>query len=279
MTGRPMSRTAPENSGSKLSRDNPLDPMTPTARAQKQPGVAMKTSSSTPYRFFMLGLCVFSLSVLAAQLTLQLNEQTDAVFSAADTLVCVVFLADFVVSLWRAKSKWQYLRTWGWLDLLSSIPTVGVLRLGRAARIARIVRVLRVGRASRDIGQFALARRAETTLFSILILALLVLTFGSVAVVHFESDGPGNIETAADALWWTVATISTVGYGDVYPATMEGRLLGALVILVGVGLFGTITAFLSSWFMGPDERAQAGEMEQIRRELTEIRLLLERNAA
>jgi voltage-gated potassium channel len=64
-------------------------------------------------------------------------------------------------------------------------------------------------------------------------------------------DPAGNIKTASDALWYSLVTMSTVGYGDRYPVTNPGRLIGSVIIIVGVGLFGTITGFLANAFLSP----------------------------
>ena len=76
--------------------------------------------------------------------------------------------------------------------------------------------------------------------------------FCSIAVLHFETDPESNIRTAEDALWWAFATITTVGYGDCYPVTWEGRLIATILMCAGVGLFGTFSAFLAAWFIGSE---------------------------
>jgi voltage-gated potassium channel len=82
-------------------------------------------------------------------------------------------------------------------------------------------------------------------------LALIVVLFaGSAAVLHFESVAPnGNISTAHDALWWSITTITTVGYGDFFPVTTEGRVVAVLLMITGVGSFATLAGLLASVFM------------------------------
>src|SRR5687768_9114042 len=94
----------------------------------------------TPYQFFTLALCVWALLVLGVSSFFRLSESTRTILSYADNFVCVLFFIDFVVSLVRAPNKAKYLIAWGWIDLLSSIPTVDSLRWGRAARLMRILR-------------------------------------------------------------------------------------------------------------------------------------------
>ena len=83
-------------------------------------------------------------------------------------------------------------------------------------------------------------------------MGILVLEFGSLWILDVEQNAPGaNITTASDALWYTIVTISTVGYGDRYPVTNEGRVIGSLIIIVGVGIFGTFTGYLANLFLAP----------------------------
>ena len=83
------------------------------------------------------------------------------------------------------------------------------------------------------------------------LLAIILIIFASISVLQFETDPNSNIKTAEDALWWSYTTITTVGYGDKFPVTTGGRAIGVILMTGGVGLFGTFTAFISSWFLAP----------------------------
>jgi voltage-gated potassium channel len=84
--------------------------------------------------------------------------------------------------------------------------------------------------------------------------AILVMVTASVAVLQFETTDSANIKTAEDALWWAMTTMTTVGYGDRFPVTTEGRLVAAVLMCAGVGLFGTLSGLLAAWFVAPAER-------------------------
>ena len=71
----------------------------------------------------------------------------------------------------------------------------------------------------------------------------------AIGILQVEKDPNSNIKTAEDALWWAYVTITTVGYGDKYPVTTEGRLIAVVLMTGGVGLFGTFTAYIASWFV------------------------------
>ena len=221
------------------------------------------------YQFFMLVLCLYALAALAVQNVL--GEHERRILDYADNLVCLIFFADFVVSFIRAENRAKYFFTWGWLDLLSSIPMVDAARWGRIARIARIFRVLRGLRATKILATFVVRHRAQNTFLAAALLAILLVVFCSIAVLQFETVQGSNIRSAEDAIWWAVATITTVGYGDRFPVTPEGRLIAVILMCAGVGLFGTFSGFLAAWFLTPDETGAESEIAALRREISSLR--------
>ena len=229
---------------------------------------------SAPYQLFMLGLCILALGWLALDTFFRLDPQTRAILFVADNAIAVVFMADFVVNLVRAEDRRRYLVTWGWINFVSSIPAVSFLRVGRAARVARILRILRGFRSARFLTERILRRRAESAFLSVVFATILVVVFGSIAVVRVESAAGGNITNAWDGLWWAVVTVSTAGYGDLYPVTVEGRIIAMAMLVTGIGLFGTFTALVASWFMGAREQSQDGDVERLTREVAELKDIL-----
>jgi voltage-gated potassium channel len=173
--------------------------------------------------------------------------------------------------------------TWGWLDLVSSIPMIDGTRWGRAARIVRVLRVLRGLRATKLLAGLVLRRRGESAFLAVSLVALLLIVFCSIAVLHFETDPESNIKTAEDALWWAFATITTVGYGDCYPVTWEGRLIATILMCAGVGLFGTFSGFLAAWFIGSEAADGSShvsdDLRELREEVAALRRTLEQREA
>jgi voltage-gated potassium channel len=224
------------------------------------------------YQVLILAVSVLSLAIMAGMAGFSISPQTRSVLDAADFAVCMIFLGDFFVSLYRAQNKLHYLATWGWLDLLSSIPAIDLARWGRAARILRVLRVLRVMRATRIMAGLAIQHRARNAALAGILLLLLVVFASSVAILHFEDVEGGNIRDAHDAMWWAATTVSTVGYGDFYPVTWEGRLIAVLLMVTGVGSFATVAAGLASWFMQP---AEVTDFARLAREIEQLRVALE----
>lgn len=242
----------------------------PLSRSSPPPRVA------PVYQLFMLALCVLALAGIVVQNVFRLDPEIELVLDYADFIICVAFAVDFLVSLWTAERRMKYLLTWGWLDLLSSIPTLDITRWGRLARIARISRVLRGLRATRLLTRAILRKRSQSTFAAATLLALILVIGSSTVILHFETAPESNIRTADDALWWAFATITTVGYGDKYPVTTEGRVVAALLMTAGVGLFGAFSAALAAWFLIPEGQATEAELARLREEIAALRRVVER---
>jgi voltage-gated potassium channel len=138
---------------------------------------------------------------------------------------------------------------WGWIDLISSIPVVNYFRAGRLLRLIRLLRIIRAFRSSKQLLNHVFKNKAKGAFTSVSIFAILLIIFSAIAILQVENTKEGNIKSAEDAIWWAYVTITTVGYGDKYPVTTEGRLIAVILMTAGVGLFGTFTAYASSWFV------------------------------
>jgi len=229
------------------------------------------------YELCMLILSVYALGALAFDAFVKPGPEVRKIVQYSDLIVCLFFFLDFCRNLYLADSKWRYLHTWGWLDLLSSIPMLDAFRLGRLARIIRVFRVLRGIRATKHVATYLLARRARGGVVTALLVAFVLIIFSSVAMLSFEDVAGANIKTAEDSLWWAIATITTVGYGDHYPISVEGRLVAAVLMTAGVGLFGTLSGLIASWFLKAESEQNTDEIEALRQEIISLRQAIERH--
>lgn len=239
---------------------------------------AAERNGTPAYQIFMLTLCVLALAAVVLQNFFRLDPETEQLLTFADTAICAVFLVDFFVTLWRASDRWRYMYTWGWLDLISSIPTLDVARWGRVARLARLFRILRAVRAARLLTKAVLRQKTESTTLAAAILAFLLVIGGSTAILYFEDSPQANIKSAEDAMWWSLTTITTVGYGDRFPVSTGGRIIAVLLMTAGVGLFGTMSAALAAWFLKGENDATENEVTLLRMEIASLRDAVERLA-
>ena len=210
---------------------------------------------STSYEIFIGMLSVLSIVNLVVMYVWLEDPNLQNILQAMNAVLSAVFVADFIYRISTAASRSDYFfRQYGWADLLASVPLAQL-------KVLRVFRLLRVYRLLHEIGGRKVVRsliddRAGSALFTLLMAGILVLEFGSLGVLRIEQYAEGaNITTASDALWYTIVTISTVGYGDQFPVTDTGRLLGALIIVVGVGIFGTFTGYLANFFLAPKRKA------------------------
>lgn len=227
------------------------------------------------YDALMLGFSLLAIGMLVVGVAVELGPSSRSILAYADTAVCLVFLTDFIVSLSRAEDRWQYMLSWGWLDLISSIPVLDSMRWGRAARVVRILRVIRGVKATRMIAAMLFQQRALNAVMAGAFVAILAIFASSFAILAFEEGAEGTIKTADDAVWWAICTVTTVGYGDYYPVTWEGRIVAFFLMITGAATFGALAGLLASWFMGTENAADNEELRQVREELAAVRLLLE----
>jgi len=193
-------------------------------------------------------LSIYVLGALALDTFTTLDEELSRLINYFDYLICAVFFFEFWYRLFTAENKWQYFK-WGWIDLLSSIPMVDAFRTARLMRIVRVIRIIKAYRSVQQLLAYLFQNRVKGTFASAVLTAVLMLIFSAIAILKVETSPESNIKTAEDAIWWAFVTITTVGYGDKYPVTTEGRIVAAVLMTVGVGLFGTFTAYISSWFV------------------------------
>lgn len=233
-----------------------------------------KEDTVTIWKIMMLLLCAYVLIALFVDTIFKLPEETSILLTRIDNIVCFVFIGDFIYNVITAKSKIGYLK-WGWIDLVSSIPNIQILRWGRFARVIRILRILRGIRSTKQIIKFVFANRAKGTFASVAMISFVLVVFSSIAILNCETGPNSNIKTASDALWWSFVTITTVGYGDYYPTTLLGRIIAGVLMTTGVGLFGTFTAYVASYFVQQEEKEEEKREEEILSELKAIRSELE----
>lgn len=230
--------------------------MTPPAQAQSRPFSA--------YQFFILCVCLWAFITIGAGMFVSLSPETRIILHYADIVACGIFFLDFLVTLHQAPDKLRYLVTWGWIDLISSIPAVGPLRFGRLGRVIRILRVMRAIRSARTIALHVTSRRAQGAFLAAILLSLLLLMTASIVILHVETAPASSIKTAQDAMWWAVSTMSTVGAADAYPVTPGGRLIGAFVMAAGVGVFGVLSGVAAAWFLTPVEEAEDNDILELK---------------
>jgi len=197
--------------------------------------------------FVILIFSIFSLALLPIQMLYKGSEDILQIVDSADYVLCSFFFADFVRQFIKAKGARLAYMKYGWIDLLSSIPIIPGAALGRIFRILRILKVIRQVSKLSDITE-GLFRNPTAGAFAVTsVLAVSTIFMSAFLVLEAECNVVGaKIKNAGDALWWAVTTVTTVGYGDVYPITTAGRYVGVITMFVGIAVAGSLTATMAS---------------------------------
>lgn len=188
------------------------------------------------------------------------------VFDAVEITLTVLFAAEFGSRFLASYDRAGYLRA-HWIDLVALVPVARGLRIARLLRLLRLVRSFAgVYRATSHVGRIVNHRG-----LGLLITAWLgVMVICSAGLYIAENGINKAITSPMDALWWGIVTLTTVGYGDVYPITPEGRLAASLLMLLGIGLFGAITATITSYLVATQGGSQTTPAMRLR-ELSALR--------
>jgi voltage-gated potassium channel len=233
---------------------------------------------NTSYELFIGALSVLSIVNLVLYYIVS-DPDVSAVILIMDGLLSLIFIIDFLYRLYTAESKSDYFfRQMGWADLLASVPAPQ-FKILRLFRILRLYRLMKAYGGARMIKEF-FSNRGGSALVTLFFIMILILEFGGLTMLWVESSAPdANITSASDAVWYVYVTITTVGYGDRYPVSNTGRIIGVLIMTVGVGLFGTITAFLANAFIAPsgdedDQELPAADLISLSEQMKEIKSIL-----
>jgi voltage-gated potassium channel len=212
-------------------------------------GFELQDMKDPGYEIFIILVSILSVINLLAVWIPGIDPDAIRVLEVINFFLTIIFLADFLFRLFTAGSKRHYFfQDWGWADLLASVPALRILRLFRIFKAYRLLH--RYG--ARNILAKLKKHRAESVLFIVIFCVMVVIESGAFFVLMAERGAPNaNILTASDAMWWVYVTITTVGYGDRFPVTNTGRLVGVLVMTTGVGLFGTLAGFIANKLLAP----------------------------
>lgn len=222
----------------------------------------------------MLVLSLAIIPLLVVPYFANFSPSVDRAFFAVDWLIWAVFAMELVVKTYLAPRRARYL-IHNWFDVVFvAVPFL------RPLRIVRSVRILRATRAARALSLFAKVGANGREIFSrhglqyALLVGLVAIVGCATATFYFERDSGGNIDSFGTALWWAATTVTTVGYGDTYPSTAEGRGVAVLLMLIGITLFSVVTANIAAFFIESDRRGPTlddvmAKLEAIERRLDE----------
>lgn len=212
----------------------------------------------------MLVLALCFIPLLAAE---ALGWGSRAAIEAMYLLLSAAFAVEYLIKLYLAPNRWRMVATHIPDLLLIALPFL------RPLRAARLLRFLRVGAAAGRAG--VAVRRISTRrgFRGFLLVVLLVSSVSGVLMWMFERGANELVASPVDGLWWALVTATTVGYGDVYPVTSEGRAIAVVLMFVGIALLSVVTANIAAFFLEEEDKGQQEvheRLERIERALQEL---------
>lgn len=188
-------------------------------------------------------LIVISLVAFSLETLPNLSDKAQSCLRTVEVLTVAVFTVEYVLRVYLASPKRNFIFSFfGLVDLLSIVPfylSAGIdLRSIRALRLLRLFRALKLVRYSRAMQRFHIALRiAREELVLYFFVTVLLIYFAAVGIYFCENEAqPEKFQSIFHSLWWAVASLTTVGYGDVYPITIGGRIFTFVILLIGLGV-------------------------------------------
>ena len=198
-------------------------------------------------------IAVFASIAIMAMETFSLPDDWIHLLFLADVSLSVIFVIEYVLRILTAENKRAYVTSfYGLIDLVALLPLLvhaaASLRVLRLLRVLRVLRLLKVTRYTNAIDRYKLALKsvvAEATLFSS-VAAIFIISFAFLIYEVEHKSQPELYRNIFDSIWWAVISLTSVGYGDVYPVTAAGRMLTLAMVLTGMGIVAVPTALLAS---------------------------------
>ncbi len=230
--------------------------------------------------FLIMGLIIFNVGAVIVETVDEIHTGREALFNLFELVSVAIFTMEYVLRLWSCTVDPRYAspvmgriryatRPLMIIDFLAIIPFylpfffAVDLRILRVLRLLRIFRLLKLGRYSRalqTLGDVLTGKKEELLISLFVVMMLLVLA--SSCMYYAEKDAqPEVFSSIPAAMWWGIATLSTVGYGDVVPVTAAGKIIGAVVAMLGIGMFALPAGILGGAFveeMGARRRGEPG---------------------
>lgn len=196
----------------------------------------------------LISVVTFSMETLP-----DLEPQTRLILRYIEIFTVMIFTIEYLLRIYVSDRKLKFVFSFfGIIDFLAILPfylAVGVdLRSLRALRFLRLFRILKLVRYNKAMNQFSRAiKSAKEQILLFIFITLILVYFAAVGIYYFENEAqPEHFSSIFDSLWWAIITLTTVGYGDVYPITVGGKVFTFFILMIGLGIVAIPTGIISS---------------------------------
>lgn len=208
---------------------------------------------SKAFAIFIQLLIILSIITFSVETIPDLEPKTRNLLNAIEVFCVVIFSFEYIARIYVADHKLKFIFSFfGLIDLLAILPfylSFGVdlrsLRVLRMLRLFRLFKMVRYNKAMRHLALAIISVKEQIILF--MVITVMLIYFAAVGIYYFENEAqPEHFSSIFDSLWWAIVTLTTVGYGDIYPITIGGRAFTFLVLLIGLGIVAIPTGIISS---------------------------------
>ncbi|REG85188.1 ion transporter [Winogradskyella sediminis] len=211
------------------------------------------TIQSKRFAYFIQFLIIVSFITFSIETLPDLKPQTRVVLNAIEAFCVIIFTFEYLARIYVADRKLKFIFSFfGIIDFLAILPfylAFGIdLRSLRLLRMFRLFRLFKLVRYNKAIRHFANAMKlAKEQIILFMIITIMLIYFAAVGIYYFENEAqPEHFSSIFSSLWWSIVTLTTVGYGDVYPVTVGGRIFTFFMLLIGLGIVAIPTGIISS---------------------------------
>ena len=205
------------------------------------------------FNLFIQFLIIVSIVTFSVETLPNLSDESRKLLRVIESITVIIFTVEYILRIIVSDNKLKFIFSfYGIIDLLAILPFyifAGIdLRSLRTLRILRLIRIFKLVRYSKAMQRFHIAlgiAKEELVLF--IFLALVLIFFSAVGIYYFERGvQPDAFSSVFQSLWWAVITLTTVGYGDIYPLTIGGRIFTFFVLIIGLGFLAIPTGLITS---------------------------------
>lgn len=232
------------------------------------------------FQKFIYALIILNVLCLIVDSYNEIHIKYELFFEKFELFSVLIFSAEYVLRFWTADFEFEKgsplskkikfsLSAYGLIDLLAIIPFYLPilfpfdLRVLRILRLFRLLRIFKLGRLSKSLQTItSVLKETKSELSITLFVAFILMILSSTLMYYVENEAqPDKFENIGQSLWWSVATLTTVGYGDIYPITGLGKILNSIIALIGIGFVALPTGIISSAFINKMQKDRENERE------------------